>query len=55
MNREQAEIKAEVLNKHARHPMISYRPAPVENTRWERERWGVVEYLGTEAVGIAAL
>ena len=58
MNRVQAEIKAGVFNRMV--PVgreTRYGAHPIENTRWEKDRWCVAQYRGSDpvAVGIAAV
>ena len=55
MNKVQAEIKAGVFNRMVKHPEISYAAVGIAPTKWERNRWCVVQRLGEHAVGIAAV
>lgn len=54
MNKEQADIKAGVLNKLAKHPDISYQAQEMQPTKWEKPRFGVHLCYKDSPVGIAA-
>lgn len=59
MNHEQATNRATSLNSLPHHKDISYMAHPMQPTKWEKERWGVVQCYGHEPyprniVGIAA-
>jgi hypothetical protein len=57
MRREQAEIKAQVFNTMAKGA-VGYMAHPMDKTKWEADRWGVVQTYGEgypkNVVGIAA-
>lgn len=54
MKQEPAEIRAEGLNRYKGHPGISYRAQQIEPTKWEKNRWAVIQLLNDQFVGIAA-
>lgn len=54
MKKEQAEIRSQGLNRYRGHPSVSYRPQQIEPTKWERDRWAVIQMFDDRPVGIAA-
>lgn len=48
MNKEQAENRAQRYNRMQHHPLITYLAHPMQPTKWERDRWGVVQCVGEE-------
>jgi hypothetical protein len=53
MDQKRAERRASVLNSLSRHPSISYIAAPLESTRWESHRFGVIQRFNGNPVGVA--
>lgn len=59
MNMIQAEMKARSFNALPHMSLLSYIAHPMAPTKWEKDRWGVVQCYGTQPyplniVGIAA-
>lgn len=54
MNRERAEITAASFNRLPHIPQVSYMAYAMQPTKWEKDRWGVVQFYEGNLVGIAA-